>query len=456
MRTVATFVLSFAVVALSACGSADSGSSLSSKRIAALADASPRVAVSAPSPMLLPGPIANVTITGVDQSVDDFVVAAKDAYRGAQTLWADPAVADPLEGRMLLVGRTAADDVEGHFELNGRSVAVGAADAEVRRFGRFVIVAWPVTNTGCDGCDQSVVVAGRNLSEDQVLAAARAARAREVLPSIDPVGLPVGLRSFGTLPNLADFGRVSAEFGLVKVLVGSIPVDLRIMDGDERLAPHLRFWIDGKSAVGPYSSNWAFGVRIVGRHTVLFRASPGDLDAELLDAVVGSLHEVSAEEVADARRAATQRPVDEADRCDLGPSIDEEITFAGVIRDERWSLTMGVDSGGYSFCAGSGSGGGGGPAPAPGQPDEIRVLATDAIGPYGEEWLRVVGGDVPEQATKVKLTAGTAPPVEAQLSTEGPTSSRRWFAAAVYGEGPTGPFSVVAYDRAGRLLAAFP
>ena len=176
IRTALTIVI--LVMANAGCGDAQGTSSAPSTTIAPVWKVSaPMVEVGPPDPMLLPSPTPGVTITGVDLPADDVLAPDMGPDRSAQTLWADPTVADPLQGRVLVVGRTELSDTEGGFDLKGRPVDIGGSEATIGRRGPLVIVSWPLPVTEC-ACDQAVVVAGRNLSEDQVLLAARGTRPR--------------------------------------------------------------------------------------------------------------------------------------------------------------------------------------------------------------------------------------------------------------------------------------
>jgi len=266
------------------------------------------------------------------------------------------------------------------------------------------------------------------------------------------------LRSLGTLPGFGLDDPWSTTPRRLWILLRSNVVELRIVDGDERLPIHLRFWIDDRITL-EYEDEPSRPVSVssVGSHTVIAhpRGGPG-VDTAPLDSMLDSLHEVSDAELNEARRRAVDRPADAADRCDGEGTIgDNAATFAGSVDGERWSITLSSDASGYSSChggAGTSTGGGGGPLPAPGLADEVRVLGG-VTSIENERVLHIVSGDVPEQAAQVTVTVGDLPPVRAQIANNGPASGRRWFATARVGNKPTDQVTVVAHDRTGEPVA---
>lgn len=452
--------LSLAAVAGVACGSGRGPSATPPETISRAWEATaPQIDVRAPDPMLVPSPVPDTTVTLVEAPSGDPLAAALEVDQSAQTIWAERAPGDPLRGRMLLVGRTTLSDTDGAFALEGRPLELtGAKGAVVGRRGPLRLVTWPLPVSDC-ACDQAAVVAGRNLTEAEVVAAARGARPLQPRPSIAPGALPDGLLSLGTLPALGLGDRWYGIAETIHVLIGPTVVELRIVDGDERLPLHLRFWIDDEATLEYEGSDHLNAVRSVGRHMVLTRARGTGVEAKRLDDVVGALHEAGAGEAAAAERRATERPVDAGDRCDLGSAgpVPDEATFAGAVDGQRWTITLGTRDGRYFESCHGGSagagGGGGGPLPPPAAPDEVRFLGGMSTNGPGGRWLHVTAGDVPAGAAKVFVNVGDAPPVEAQVADHGPAPDRRWFAAAVVGEGPVESTSVVVYGGDGREIA---
>lgn len=430
----------------------------------------PWVRVNAPEPLLLPAsdPPAHTTITSMALPQEDALPPAGGSD-SAQTIWADPTRNDPLDGPMLLVARTSMSDIEGRFgSPDGRRIDLGGRPARIEHRGPATIVSWSidVPDEVCIACDQSAVVAGRKLSEKAVLAAARAARPTDLRPTTDARAVPTGLRSLGTLPGLGHGDRWSAIEQRIDLRVAGDDIGIRVVEGDPRLQPHLRFWIDGGRAIAhPVPSPVdvvAVGDRIVVAEQFTRRQREGNGPERF----VASLTDATEEEVRAVRRQVIERPPDAADECIEG-IIGEgrAATFAGAVDDARWSLTISADDDAVVWCqlldTGTGSGelsgaGGGDPTQPLAEPSSVRILGGGNSSLNGGGSYRFIAGDVPAATAIVRVTVPGHGEVEAQLADVGPEAGRRWFGTAVrLSSGPPqgGEVVVVAYDGEGNEIA---
>lgn len=426
---------------------------------------SPVVEVTAPAPMLLPGPDAprDTTLTSLDLPEEEQLPSPMSRELSAQTLWADPERDDPMTGPMLLVGRTSLDDTHVQsslkLPLEGRPVDIGRSDAVLGRQGPLIVVTWPLpipASSSC-ACTQMAVVAGRQLSDEAVLAAARSARPLAQRPSVASDGLPVGLRFLGTLPGLSHEYRWQPIVQRTEVLVAGAIVELRVFEGDPRLIPHLQFWSAGRRDLFLHASAAGRQVVVVDQRS---EAEPAQRD---LEALLDSLRAVTETDMMAAQRRARVRPTDAADRCDERPETTASAaTFAGGGRGGRWTVTIGLGDGrSYRYCSavdhGTGFGGsGGGSYLEPlSSPEQVRIIGTsEDTSPEGD-LLVVAFGDVPAAASRVQASIAGRAPIDAQVADTGPGRDRRWFAVA--DEPPDDltavDITVVAFDGEGREIA---
>ncbi len=159
----------------------------------------------------------------------------------AHSLYSEPGRADPLAGRTMAVGSAFGDgpaivpttETPGFrlVELGTRSVAVGHDRS-------WAWVTWKLPN--CTDVCQGYV-AGRNLSEVELIEAARTATADRSAPKVTAV--PAGLTLLVTARlDLTGFDAPGAQS--VSWLWNGAGVAFGVMP-DAGLAPLLRFWIDG-------------------------------------------------------------------------------------------------------------------------------------------------------------------------------------------------------------------
>jgi hypothetical protein len=159
----------------------------------------------------------------------------------AQALYSEPGRADPLTGRMLAVGSAYGDGpaIVPTSESPGfRLVELGTRSVAVGHDRSWAWVTWKLPN--CTDVCQGYV-AGRNLSEAEVVEAARTATVDRSAPTVTavPAGLTLLVTARLDLPLLDTPGAQSVSWLWegAGVAVGVIP--------DARLAALLRFWVDG-------------------------------------------------------------------------------------------------------------------------------------------------------------------------------------------------------------------
>lgn len=418
------------------------------------------MSVSAPDPLVILGddlaPGVSATRLSLPTATDP---GPTEPNRSAQTLYADPQIDDTLSGRALLVGRTEESDVEGSFPLQGETVTVQGKRSRIEQRGPLWIVAWDLPLTQDCACSRQAVVAGRNLARAEVLAAAESALAADNPPTVPEDALPKGLRSLGTLPSLGRGTRWNSIDEKLNVLVGDSAVELRVVEGDPRLAVHLGFWSDGWRTF-EYDGAGLATARQVGQHTVIVDQRRGAaLEPMQLDALLRSLRDASRAEAEAARMAIVNRPPDEGDRC-VGLGDDQSgSVFAGALDGARWALTIGgeegmlwtcegVDTGGSSSGAGSSTGGSGFTS----RSDEmIRLVGGMTIGTGDGRLFLLVAGDVPATVADVVVTVGDRAPLHAQIGRTGPSPDRRWFATADLCD-PRDVTVAVALDSSGKEI----
>lgn len=431
----------------------------------------PWVRVGAPDPLLLPGsdPPAGTILASLTLPQEP-ALPATGAADSAQTLWADPDEDDPLDGPALLVGRTSIAD-EGDFLREGRPFDLAGRPARLEHRGPVTIISWrlDVPSEVCIECEQSAVVAGRGLSESEVTAAARAAQPSELRPTTDPGAVPAGLRSLGTMPGMGQDQRWYELWEQLHLYSSGDRFRVRMVGGDPRLLPHLRFWVDaGRSLAVPDPLH--ADVIAVGDRVAIVEQLSGRRPDDGLETFIASFTDASEDEARAARRRVIERPADAADECSEGVTgeVKTVTTFAGALDDVRWSLTVSGDDRGMAWCylfdRGSArdvatGGGGGSPARPPAEPSSVRILEGVTEHAIGEQPITLVLGDAPAGATRVAVAMPGNGVVDAQLADVGPASDRRWFAIAIRLEAelPGGSQSTaVAYDAAGNEIGRTP
>lgn len=399
--------------------------------------------------LLSEGRVLRATVTG-----DAFTPPAHAVYgeRGR---------ADPLTGRMLAIGTALGDagaivptsESPGFrlVELEDRSVAVGHDRS-------WAWVTWNLPN--CTGICQGYA-AGRNLSEAEVVDAARAATVTGSTPTVSPTAVPAGLTLLLTARlDLRGFDAPRAQ--AVTLLWEGAIVGFNVVP-DAGLALLLRFWVDGGPAevrdrpgsagevarVG-YGGDlvaraWSEG----GRSLIVAsdRMSFDDFDRFLAGLRVAGAGEWEAlrSRVLDTSSAAL------VDQCrGAGGS------FTAVGRQEgryRWAVGFGADPRNL-LCEvmltpdRSSLGFGGIPAAAP----RAISVTTRAIAGVTAPAGLFVAGVAPAGTARVRLDVADGRQLDAELTPGGPAPGGRYYAGFVEGTVRARP-TVVALNGAGAEIA---
>jgi hypothetical protein len=414
------------------------------------------------------GPPASVAIpAGAERVVSNLMLTegrvlgasvTPDAFRPpAHALYGETGSADPLAGRMLAVGSAFSDGppvlptsetpLFRLGDLAGLSVAVGHDRA-------WTWVTWRLPN--CQAMCQGYV-AGRNLSEPEVLAAARGANAEVNAPAAGTV--PGGMTLLSTTRlDLRDFGAAGSQ--MVSWLWKGDPLVLRVAPGPD-LATLFRFWVDGGpvEARGRRGSDgelarvgfggdlavraWAEGGRSVFLATT--RMLVDDVDefvASLRGAGAGDW-EALRTRVLDVSTASL------VDRCSTSGE-----PFTAVGRSEgRYRWAVGFRAGGANQVAHCSvlltpdrSAPAGGASQRP-PPRGLSVATTGVTDPAG----LFVLGVAPAGSARVRLDLADGRQVDAELAATGPAPGERYYAGFV--EGTARRPTVVALNGAGAEIA---
>jgi hypothetical protein len=415
------------------------------------------------------GPVA--IPAGADRVVSDALLGEGRVLRAtvtretfsppAHAVYGESRLDDPLDGKMLVVGTAFGDaffmvptSETPDFrlvELGSRSVALGHDRA-------WTWVTWNLPN--CTDICQAYA-AGRNLSEPEVVDAARNATADRNTPAAGTV--PAGLALLGT-PRLDLQGFDAPGAQAVSWVREGDPLALTVAPGTE-LALLTRFWVDG----GP--------VDVRGR-----RGSSGEL------ARVGLARDLTARAWDEGGRSllvlTTRMLADEVDEfvtglrgagageweelrsrvleVSSGSLIDRCYTsgesFVPVGRSEgRYRWAMGFQVGRlnqFSHCHviltpdRSSLGSSGSPRPPP----RGLAVATSGIGGATDPVGLFVFGVAPAGTARVRLDASDGRQVEAELAATGPAPGERYYAGFVEGTLRTRP-TVVALNGAGAEIA---
>jgi hypothetical protein len=414
------------------------------------------------------GPPASVAIpAGAERVVSNLMLTegrvlgasvTPDAFRPpAHALYGETGSADPLAGRMLAVGSAFSDGppvlptsetpLFRLGDLAGLSVAVGHDRA-------WTWVTWRLPN--CPAMCQGYV-AGRNLSEPEVLAAARGANAEVNAPAAGTV--PGGMTLLSTTRlDLRDFGAAGSQ--IVSWLWKGDPLVLRVAPGPD-LATLFRFWVDGGPVEvrGRRGSDgelarvgfggdlavraWAEGGRSVFLATT--RMLVDDVDefvASLRGAGAGDW-EALRTRVLDVSTASL------VDRCSTSGE-----PFTAVGRSEgRYRWAVGFRAGGahqVAHCSvlltpdRSAPAGGASQRPPP---RGLSVATTGVTDPAG----LFVLGVAPAGSARVRLDLADGRQVDAELAATGPAPGERYYAGFV--EGTARRPTVVALNGAGAEIA---
>jgi hypothetical protein len=375
----------------------------------------------------------------------------------AQALYSEPGRADPLTGRMLAVGSAFGDGpaIVPTSESPGfRLVELGTRSVAVGHDRSWAWVTWKLPN--CTDVCQGYV-AGRNLSEAEVVEAARTATVDRSAPTVTavPAGLTLLVTARLDLPLLDTPSAQSLSWLWqgAGVAVGVIP--------DARLAALLRFWIDGGpvelrgragsagelARVGYWGDvvarAWSEGGRSIfvisnrlgfddlDRIVAGFRvAGPGEWEA-LRNRVLDVSSEALIDQCGGTGGAYTAVGRQEGRyRWAVGfrPGLQNQVGSCHVILTPDRSSLSSVGS----------------PRPAP----RALSVATSGIGGATDPVGLFVFGVAPAGTARVRLDVADGRQVDAELAAVGPAPGERYYAAFVEGTVRTRP-TVVALNGAG-------
>ena len=389
-----------------------------------------------------------------------------DGYEPSRaTLYGDPALADTLDGPVLLVGTSS-----GSAQIAGpRRNAPGERDVDLDgRTGRLVIDGdrtWVLI----EGNDYTEFVVGRGIDEAELVAAARGADFGAATATLAPDAVPAGLEPLvaGGPPDGPGPGPGEHMF----LLGESTWISVVAVRADPRLAALWGFWADDATGTvvrgepgsagtlrGTYQGGpeapgrvWAEDGMVLAVVVSLDEAGQGE---ELLDRVVGSLRVGTWAEFEALRQQIAERPPTPVE---IGLGRPNSGFVSGVEGVNRWSFELypnpypGMDDWGAAyFNLTSGGGGGGSVIPPP--LGEVAVHVGGSI----------VGGVAPPGTARVTVTGPDGSTREAVLSDVGPRPGERvWGTYLPDVSSPTTsstpPYvfwsiTATAYDAAGTVL----
>lgn len=481
LRRVAVVALAaLGIVGLAACGSGGEPGAEPAELPATVqamwAEHAPWVPAAPPDVTYVPGPDTPPSVhvealmqhPDTDPAVDP--TAAPGAESAAETLYADPTVAEPWADRAVMVGRVAGSDTDGMFAPRDATTAatIQGTEGRVGRYGDLWFAAWPIPT--CDVCTQDAFVIGHGLTRERVLAIAETV-GQEPAPHADEATLPEGLVSMGSAPVAQGTVSVGVWPQELAMRSGDATATFQVWSGDPRLYAHLAFWSHDGRPVETWRSTW---MDVVQRGDVTVTITGPDdgttvttADGEAFRAAAEALVPGDAAAVdaalADAVRYLAPLPSD-ADVCGgLAPSGGVRTTLSDVVGQLRWALTLHVGDGSLQSCqdlwfatAGGGptgaSAGPPGPVPSGGVRFDPGVAGSTGV---DTPTVHVVAGDVPESAVRVVVTFGDES-ADAKLADVGPESGRRWFAVAFLSDDidHSGTVGAQAYDAAGNVVAS--
>ncbi|MGY1740584.1 MULTISPECIES: hypothetical protein [unclassified Blastococcus] len=383
---------------------------------------------------------------------------------GRATLYGDPALADTLDGPVLLVGTSA-----GSAAIAGPGHDAPAEQVDLGgRTGRVVRDAdrtWVLV----EGNDSVEFVVGRGIGEDELVAAARGADFGSATATLGPDAVPPGLEPLvaGSPPDGPGAGPGEHVF-----LVGdSTWISVVAVRADPRLAALWGFWVDDATGTPvrgrPGSAGVLRGTQLGGPEApgrvwaedgmVLAAVATLDLAGEaggLLDRVVSGLRVATWAEFEAAREEILERPPTREEVPTLRPDSG---FVSGVDGGVRWSFELypnpcpGMEDWSATYVDLT-SGGGGGGSVLPPPLGEVAVHVGGSI----------VGGVAPPGTARVTVTGPDGSTREAVLSDVGPRPGERVWGAFLpdvtsASTSPTPPYvfwsvTATAYDAAGTVL----
>ena len=378
----------------------------------------------------------------------------------AQALYGEAGRADPLTGRMLAVGSAFGDagPIVPTSETPGfRLVELGNRGAAVGHDRAWTWVTWALPN--CTAVCQGYA-AGRNLSEAEVVDAARSATVDRTAPTV--TAGPAGLTNLVTARlDLKGFDAPGAQS--VSWLSDGAGVGFVVL-ADDRLAPLLRFWVDGGGvSIGDAAGSAGELARVGYGGDVVARAwseagrsflvVSDRLPHDELGRFVAGVRPARAGEWEALRARVLDVPSEVlVDQCAAGGP------YAAVGRQEgrfRWAVGFGAGlQNQASACAvlltpdRSSVSLGGLPRPAP----RGVSVSTTGVGGATDPVGVFVAGVAPAGTARVRLDVADGRQIEAELAGAASPAGERHYAAFVEGTVRVRP-AVVALNGAGAEMA---
>ena len=416
-------------------------------------------------------PVGGALAPGAEPVVSDLLLSegrvlaatvTPDAFSPpAHALYGEAGRADPLTGRMLAIGSALGQagavvptsETPGFrlLELGNRSVAVGHDRS-------WAWVTWKLPNCTevCQG-----YAAGRNLSEGEVVDAARAATVAGPSPTVAAAGVPAGLSLLLTARlDLTGFQAPRAQ-SVSWMWEGDV-VGFSVVP-DAGLSLLLRFWVDGGPAEVRARPGSAGEVARVGYGGDLVARAWSEGGRSLLvvstrltfddfDRFVAGLRVARAGEWEALRSRVLDVTSDGlVDQCRRGGG-----SYTAVGRQEgryRWAVGFGADPRNL-LCDviltpdRSSLGLSGFARPAP----RAVSVTTKGIGGATDPVGLFVAGVAPAGTARVRLEVADGRQVDAELAAVGPAPGERYYAAFVEGTVRVRP-TVVALNGAGAEIA---
>ena len=386
----------------------------------------------------------------------------RDAFSPpAHAVYGEAGRADPLTGRMLAIGSAfgnAGAIVPTSETPNFRLVELPTRSVAVGHDRSWTWVTWNLPNCTevCQG-----YAAGRNLSEGEVVDAARAATVTGTNPTVAASAVPAGLSLLLTTRlDLKSFDAPRAQ-SVSWVWEGDV-VGFNVVP-DAQLALLLRFWVDGGSAEVRGRPGSAGEVARVGYGGDIVARAWSEGGRSLLvvstrmtfddfDRFVAGLRVARAGEWETLRNRVLEVTSDALiDQCrGVGGA------YTPVGRQEgryRWAVGFGADPRNL-LCdviltpERSSLGLSGFPRPAP----RAISVTTKGIGGATDPVGLFVAGVAPAGTARVRLDVADGRQVDAELAAVGPAPGERYYAAFVEGTVRVRP-TVVALNGAGAEIA---
>lgn len=379
----------------------------------------------------------------------------------AHALYGQAGRSDPLTGPMLAIGSAfgAAGPVVPTSETPGfRLVELGDRSVAVGHDRSWAWVTWNLPN--CTGACQGYA-AGRNLSEAEVVAAARAATVTGRSPTVAATAVPAGLALLLTARlDLKSFDAPRAQ-SLSWVWEGAIVGVIVVPDAG--LALLLRFWVDGGPAEVRDRLGAAGEVARVGYGGDIVARAWAEGGRSLIVASDRLYFEDFERFLAGLRVAGSgewealrSRVLDVSSDALVDPCRGAGGSFTAVGRQEgryRWAVGFGAEPRNL-LCDviltpdRSSLGAGVLPRAAP----RAISVTTKASAPATDPAGLFVAGVAPAGTARVRLDVADGRQLDAELAAGGPAPGQRYFAGFVEGTVRARP-TVVALNGAGAEIA---